>query len=189
MRDPDAYEKNFMVGKGRVVARDKSLTPWWWNAIIGLIGLVALTPIFAGVWWLSLFLLPFWFMMWILFLVLRITVTTEEVIVQMGLWGPRIPVAAITQAEALDYDWKRYGGWGIKRASDGEWAYNMGDKRVARVRWREGNEERSLVLGSKDPEALVRAIDEARGARVRVAAEPEEAVPIEEEEERAKRKA
>ena len=44
--------------------------------------------------------------------------------IQFGLFGPTIPMEAIVNAEAISYDWKKFGGWGIGY-SRGEWMYNV----------------------------------------------------------------
>ena len=73
---------------------------------------------------------------WAMFMVLRVAVNTAHVHVQLGLFGPKIPIADILSCEATTYDWKKFGGWGIRRSFDGEWAYNMmGDAgRAVRLR-------------------------------------------------------
>jgi DNA-binding transcriptional LysR family regulator len=115
----------------------------------------------------------------LLFSVLRITVTGKEILVQYGLFGPKIPIDRIQSCKAIVYNWRDYGGWGIRRGADGSWAYNMmGDAgRAVRVEWTDekGNKQVTL-LASRDPEALARAVAEARGValvpKLRVAPDP-----------------
>jgi hypothetical protein len=104
----------------------------------------------------------------LLFAVLRITVTRSEVIVQYGLFGPRIPVSAIQDCQAVKYNWMTYGGWGIRRGRDGSWAYNMvGDAgRAVRIEWTDTKGKKQVTLvASPNPDALARAVNEARGRR------------------------
>ena len=132
--------------------------------------------------------------LWALFSVLRISVTREEVYVQYGLFGPRIPVRDIEQCDAVDYDWKQYGGWGIRYGRDGSVAYNMmGDGgRAVKIVHRSGGESRTVLVASPDPVRLATAINQARAAsaapvRARIEAPPaaEDAAPAEAAEDEA----
>ena len=117
------------------------------------------------------------FFTWALFSVLRVSVTREEVFVQYGLFGPKIAVGDIEQCEAVDYDWKKYGGWGIRYGRDGSVAYNMlGDGgRAVRIVYRKGNKKKTVLLASRQPERLAAAIQQARAeGRKRIEAPPAE---------------
>jgi len=132
------------------------------------------------------------FLVWILFSTLRISVTAKEVHVQYGLLGPRIPIGAIEACEACEYDWKQYGGWGIRFGRDGSVAYNMlGDGgRAVRITYKKGAKLKKVLLAARDPERLATAIQQARAmaltsspaARFEDVAEPlrSEAPPLEE---------
>ena len=112
---------------------------------------------------ISLVVLP---IAWLLFSVLRITVTREEVYVQYGLFGPKIAIRDIERAAAVDYDWKRYGGWGIRYGRDGSVAYNMmGDGgRAVEIVYRKNEQAKpkKVLIASPDPVRLAAAINEAR---------------------------
>ncbi|APR84532.1 Hypothetical protein A7982_09881 [Minicystis rosea] len=112
---------------------------------------------------ISLLILP---IAWLLFSVLRITVTREEVYVQYGLFGPKIAIRDIEHAAAVDYDWKRYGGWGIRYGRDGSIAYNMmgdGGRAVEIVYRKNGKAKpKKVLIASPDPVRLASAINEAR---------------------------
>jgi hypothetical protein len=103
-------------------------------------------------------------LVWILFSTLRISVTRKEVHVQYGLVGPRIPIEAIESCEACDYDWKQFGGWGIRFGRDGTVAYNMlGDGgRAVRITYKKGKKTKKVLLAARDPERLATAIQQAR---------------------------
>ncbi len=97
---------------------------------------------------------------------LRVTVTRELVHIQYGLFGPKIPVAHIEDARAVAYDWKRYGGWGIRGGGKAGTAYSVtgGRKMGVELTVRDKNGVLSTVFASSDePEELVRAIEQARG--------------------------
>lgn len=112
----------------------------------------------------SLISLPIVALLWLLFSALRVSVTRDEVYVQYGLFGPRIKVRDIESAAAVAYDWKKYGGWGIRYGRDGSVAYNMmGDGgRAVEIAYRKGGKVKKLLIASPDPERLAGAIHKAR---------------------------
>ena len=201
-RSVDGYEEKYMSADGGVLYRDKMVGKWPWHAallspvlISGLIGVIQGAPLVgllaaaaaAGV------MVP----IWLLFSVLRVTVTTREVHVQFGLWGPKIPIAAILSCKAVDYNWKQYGGFGIRYRA-GTWVYNMvGDQgKAVQVQWMDGDNKKTTIISSKDNATLAAAINHARaladagGAadagqhRGRTAADPRVRVSGEEPDER-----
>lgn len=164
-RVPDAYEETYMPGEGMVVYRDKSRAPWPLHAIFG--SLIAATTVgfgLAGAWISMALSLPVFALMWLLFSVLRVTVSEGVVNVQYGLFGPRIPMAAIESAEAVEYDWKQFGGWGIRVNRKGEWMYNMpGDGgRAVKIVWHKRGKRRVTYIGSLQHEGLAAQIQRAR---------------------------
>jgi hypothetical protein len=166
-RLPDRYEAEYMRGEGMVLYRDKSRAPWPLHAIFGAIAVMTIASAFTGpgAWVGTVLTLPLLAVVWLLFSVLRVTVSEGHVNVQYGLFGPKIPVSAIESAEAVEYDWKRFGGWGIRVNSHGEWIYNMpGDGgRAVRVAWRDRKgKQRVTYIGSLESERLARQIDKAR---------------------------
>lgn len=166
----DPYEREYMKGEGLVLHRAKQRTPWVMTAVLAALSLTSVVPVVMGApgAWLGMAVtLPLMFVLWVLFAVLRVTVSEGSVKVQYGLFGPTIPIAAIESAEATTYRWARYGGWGIRRGPDGEWLYNMpGDQgRAVRVVWRDAKGRRRVTLiGSKDHEQMAEAIAKARKA-------------------------
>ncbi|MDC0723282.1 hypothetical protein [Nannocystis bainbridge] len=171
-RLPDPYEQRYMAGEGTVLYRHKYSAPWQLHLIFvltitavfgaavaagglvgGAIGMAVGAPLFG--------------LMWILFSVLRVTVSEGHVNVQYGLFGPKIPISGIEQAELVQYNWRRFGGWGIKRSLAGEWIYNMpGDGgRAVRIVWRDARGKRHVThVGSPRADELLQQIGRARGA-------------------------
>lgn len=165
-RLPDAYEAEYMRGEGMVVYRDKSRAPWPLHALFGAIMVLTIGVGFleAGAWVGTVLTAPLVLLMWLLFSVLRVTVSQGHVNVQYGLFGPRIPIAAIESAEAVEYDWKRFGGWGIRLNAQGEWMYNMpGDGgRAVRIVWRDKGKTKVTYVGSLESARLAEQIAQAR---------------------------
>ncbi len=176
-RGADGYEAGFMEGEGEVLFRDKMVGRWPWHAALLSPALAAAvgtaipllstdsTPMGVGMALGAAALVgaacvP----LWLLFSVLRVTVSTGKVHIQFGLWGPEIPVAAVVDCEAVAYDWKQYGGFGIKWGRDGSTIYNMiGDgARAVRIRWMKDGKEKITVVSSHDPIGLAEAVNEAR---------------------------
>jgi hypothetical protein len=164
-RTPDLYERKYMPGEGVVLYRDKRRAPWQLQALFAASGLaVMLATIASGQLWALAIGLPPLLIVWLLFAVLRVTISEGHVNVQYGLFGPKIPISAIEKAEAISYDWKTYGGWGIRYAGRREWMYNMpGDGgRAVRITWRDARGTRTTAIGNRHAEALVSAIRQAQ---------------------------
>lgn len=171
-RPPDPYEQRYMADDGLVLYRDKHSAPWQLHAIFatslaavfgaalaaggavgGAIGIAIGLPMLAFV--------------WILASVLRVTVSEAHVNVQYGGFGPKIPISAIEQAEVVQYDWRRFGGWGIRRSLAGEWVYSMpGDGgRAVRLVWRDDRGKRHVTyVGSPRADELLHQIRRAQRA-------------------------
>jgi hypothetical protein len=165
-----------MPGKGDVIHRSKQVSrllaallivPAIFSTIAGATvaaGLAAGTPAALGLVFLAA-AIGFVFLALTLS-VLRTVVTSEEVHVQYGLWGPRIPVRAIRKAKVVKYDVVRYGGWGLKYRK-GSWAYTMpGHPNVVELEWEEDGKTKHAVVSSEDPEMLARKINQARAVRI-----------------------
>jgi hypothetical protein len=170
----DLYEKRHMTDEGAsMLYRDKFVAPWPWHAIMGAmtaltIGGLALNAALISDWtgFLigSAISIPIFAMLYILFSVLRVSVSTRQVQIQMGLFGPTIDVSSIIRCEAVEYDWKKFGGWGIRYAGDGEWAYNLagdGGQAVRIVYHGKGGKETSVIVSSRSSEHLAKAINQA----------------------------
>jgi hypothetical protein len=168
-RVPDEYEREYMRGEGVVLYRDKTRSPWQLHAVFGAIAAISIAAAIAapGGWVGAAIALPITGMMWMLFSILRVTVSQGSVNVQLGVFGPRIPIAAIESVEALEYDWKEFGGWGIRMNMKGEWMYNMpGDGgHAVKMVWRDRKgRQRVTYVASRQSEQLAGAIEQARAA-------------------------
>jgi hypothetical protein len=168
-RPPDAYERDYMAGEGLVLYRDKTGAPWQLHSIFAAITAltIGLCVAFPGGWVGAAIGLPITAFMWLLFSILRVTVSQGRVNVQLGLFGPKIPVGAIESVEALEYDWKEFGGWGIRLNAKGEWMYNLpGDGgRAVKMVWRDRKGRRKVTyVASRKSEELAATIEGARVA-------------------------
>jgi len=174
----DDYERKHM-SDGDVLYRDKFVAPWPFFAVMAaglapIIWALAIDP--AATFAMALATSALLLAITLTFSVLRVSVTEQLVHIQLGPFGPKIPSEDIVSAEAVVYDWKKFGGWGIRRASDGEWAYNMmGDAGEAvRIVYRKGNKEHSVVVTADQPRQLASSIRKAAGL-----AETDEAMLLE----------
>ena len=169
----DGYEAQHMVDGAKVLHTEKQVGPWYWHAGLlspGIVGAVAMLASMAATGMLavgivsSVVIALLFAALWILFAVLRTVVTSEALHVQFGIWGPKIPIADVVEVEAVSYNWKKYGGFGIRKATDGSWLYNMvGDGgHAVKVRWRDGGKEKVTLIGSKEAGSIVAAVQKAQ---------------------------
>ena len=160
----DEYQRRFMATQGAVLHAERRAAPKLLQLLIGSTMLAGIGMLFTPAWMGGLLMIPLGFLMWMLFAVLRVTVTEGIVNVQYGVFGPTIPVEKIESAEAVEYDWKKFGGWGIRRSLDGEWMYSMpGDKgRAVRIVWTNEKGKRVVTnVGMADPDPTANAIQQA----------------------------
>src|SRR5262249_9724468 len=91
------------------------------------------------------------------FAVMRTTVSRTHLAVTWGTLGRKVPLDAITEAR-LEHRL----GLGPKYDGRG-WNYGpLGTRRGVRVEWSDGGKTQSCYVGSSNPEALMRAIQETR---------------------------
>lgn len=174
----DEYAKQYMGATGALAASRMRMGP----LLFVLMGLAMLGTVAATIGTGQLFFLPLLFMHAFFLLTmshLRVTVTREIVHIQYGLFGPKIAVSSIVDARAVPYDWKKYGGWGMRYGKGGAIAYSVtgGRKMGIELDVRDKNGKVTTIFASSDePEELVRGIEKATGKTfastgVRVAAE------------------
>jgi hypothetical protein len=101
------------------------------------------------------------------FAVLRSVVTDHQVVVKYGLWGPEIDLASIVSCKVVDYEWTKFGGFGIRLGSGGVWAYVPGPGEVVEIEYDASGERKKVLVGAKDARALSLEINRAREALVR----------------------
>lgn len=170
----DSYEAEYMKGGGKILRREKTVWKLHWILLFPVpLCLFILAMILSGAGSKpappELALLPaamvgLFSVLWLMFRVLRVHVTDQIVHIQYGIFGPQIPVAAITSCRVVDYDLTRYGGWGIRYGLDGSWAYSLaGDAaQVVEITWSEGEKSKKVVVSSLNPAALAASILSAK---------------------------
>ncbi len=173
LRAEDPYERDYMTPDGeQVLFRDKFIASWPWHVIMGLATLLTVGslvgPLLAvGViapWWTWLLGIVPMLTLWILFAVIRVTVTTRNVHVQMGPFGPKIAIEDIESVESAAYDWKEYGGWGIRYKPGHGMAYNMmgdGGEGVKIQRRTKSGQLRHVLVSSEQAPLIVDAVQRA----------------------------
>jgi hypothetical protein len=120
----DDYETKYMGG-GEALARSRAGMPWWFHLLLGMACIAVVGSAVASGTLVSLLTLPVLLLSGVLFMFLRVTVTAETVHVQLGVFGPKIPLADIVEVAVEKYPVLKYGGWGIRFALDGRVAYSV----------------------------------------------------------------
>ena len=178
---PDPYEARYMEG-GAALARAKKRMPGWFFALLaaaGLSGPIAIVasggPLLPALPMALVSLLAVTVVA-TLFSHLRVVATATHLHVQLGLFGPKIAYGQITAIRAIPYDWKRFGGWGIRRSLDGAWCYSVpgGTGQCVEVEWTdEGGRAHKHVVSADNAGELVAAVEGQRAGStgVRVAAD------------------
>ena len=177
MKVDDEYAARHMAGEGDPLYFDKRTLPLWMRAImVGSMGVGAAAVVGASLASGTpemLLLVPVYgasALLSVAFWTLRTAVTRQYVHIQYGLMGPKIAVDDLISAEVTEYDWKRFGGWGVRRSfRDGVVAYNMlGDQgRAVKLVFRDGDKTRTILVSASHPDRLNDAIQEAMKARGR----------------------
>ncbi len=168
----DEYARKHMAAEGDALFFDKKHWPRWFNRLIGGAMIAASCAVVGGAvvdakpeLLVALLPISFSFVAQLSFSTLRTMVTRRFVHIQYGLFGPKIPIEDFISADVVDYDWKKYGGFGIRYSiRDGSMAYNMmGDQgRAVKLVYRAKGKETVLLVSADDPERLCAAIAEAR---------------------------
>jgi len=160
----DHYEQRYMAAH-QALARQRIPMAWWGHGIFAvallLVGRAAYlqprAPLFVAMALVTL--------LWLVFMTLRVAVTRSHVHVQLGFFGPKIPIQRIEQARACKGPRFRT-GWGIRLGIDGAVTYSVPApiNRCLEVVYRTatGSRQRIVRVMTNDPEPLLAAIDVAR---------------------------
>ncbi|MDQ3033549.1 MAG: hypothetical protein M3Y87_14110 [Myxococcota bacterium] len=180
----DEYERTQMPGVGEVLLRHKVTSPRW--LIAGMIGfpitlgaLAAAGLAIVGQTLPALAVLAGAAAMSALFTFLNVTFSTArvaisegEIHIQIGLAGPKIPIAEVARVSLAPSGVNKI-GMGVGNDLRGTTYYRMwgSNDRAVHVERTDGSK---IILVVKEPDAMANAIDEAlarakrRGPRVRV---------------------
>ncbi len=129
-----------------------------WAVTAAIIGILAMTYLFGMVWITALVL---GIMIFALAICSTLTVSVCDDILRIR-YGPlplirkSWPVAEIASAAAVTNSW--YYGWGIRWTPHG-WLYNVSGFEAVEVRLLSG---KTFRIGTDEPEALCRALEQAR---------------------------
>jgi len=180
----DAFESRYMSGEETVRHRDKRVSrgmalllalpavfTLWFTVYLGLNNATASRPVpEAALPFVLAGLVAFAGMFALLslsFAVLRTVVTDREVIVKYGLWGPRIPLEAITECKVVPYEFHKFGGWGIRRGIGGTWAYVPGSGDVVEIAYTVEGKTKRVQVGAENAQLVASEIQHAREATAR----------------------
>jgi hypothetical protein len=158
--DADEYEVQVM-NAGEALARERVRMAGWAHAVFAILAARTIyLAVTAQGYWAPLLV----FAIWLFFSTLRTVVTPRHLHVQLGIWGPRIPIEDIVDAKAIDGSSFMTLGWGIRYSFAGGVTYSVPafGRRYLLVEYRRGGHRRFVRVMSEDPERLVRAIARAR---------------------------
>lgn len=95
------------------------------------------------------------------FTMLSIAVAFEGIEFRYGVLAKRLRFDQMRSAEAKEYEWLRYGGWGLRWSTGGRRAWNMPFLSTGVViTVDEGGREREYYVSSHNPEELARVLRE-----------------------------
>ncbi len=161
---PDQYEQRFMEASN-ALARERVRMAWW--AHLGFV-VLALWSVRAATLSHAIGQLLGLAAVWLICMTLRTVVTQEEVHIQLGVFGPRIPLDSIQSVRAVSRSVLRTRGWGIRFGFDGSTTYSVPSaaQRYIEIAYERRGKTRLVRAMSHDPERLVAAIERARAGAV-----------------------
>ena len=115
------------------------------------------------------------------FAVLRTVVTSRDLVVKYGLWGPRIDLARIRSCQVAQYEWTNFGGFGIRLGKGGVWAYVPGPGPVVEIAYDDNGKEKVVQIGAEDAQLLAQRVNDARAALTRPRIQADDDVEAERE--------
>jgi hypothetical protein len=160
--DPDRYERSYMRAN-HALARQRIPMAWWGHAIFASTFALILRAAFVQPRGALLVGLAVLGLLWLLFMTLRVAVTRTHVHVQLGFFGPNIPIGSVERAQAGRGPRLR-AGWGIRLGFDGRVTYSVPApiRDYLEITYRSGSRQRIVRVMTDDPEPLVAAINAAR---------------------------
>ena len=93
------------------------------------------------------------------FTMLSIAVSTAGIEFRYGLFAKRLRFDQIRAVETRNYEWLRYGGWGLRWSTGGRRAWNMPFVNTGvRIEAGENGKEREYYVTSRNAEELARVL-------------------------------
>lgn len=176
-KPPDAYEVRYMPTDGALIHRERMVQQYHWVFLVmaavplvvglGMLVASALSAMPAAIAAAPLGLAALFAALWATFSVLRVHVSSREVLVQLGPLGPRLALANIESSRVIGREPGRYSAGKYRILPDGtrEHWFMMStevSELVEIVAREEKGTRHRVVLSSHDPSRLVRTIEEAR---------------------------
>ncbi len=159
---PDEYERRFM-GASHAIERERVRMAWWAHVAFVLLAVWSFRATTGSHTIGQLLILA---AVWLFCMTLRTVVTRDEVHIQLGVFGPRIPLDCIRSARAVSRSLIQTRGWGIRFGFDGSTTYNVPSAahRYLEISYERAGKLRVVRALSHDPERLVAAIERARAS-------------------------
>jgi hypothetical protein len=154
----DDYAQRFMGTEGKVLFRERVRMAWWGHLAFLAAFLLAIHSLVVTGAWLGLVVVPFG---WVTLMALRVAVTRYDVHLQLGLFGPRIPLADVESVEAVKGGFL---GLRARLALEPIFSVPSASRDLVRIVYRKGDRRQALRFSSRDPQRMVRAIESARTA-------------------------
>jgi len=169
--DPDRYERTYMRAND-ALARQRIPMAWWGHAIFAAVFALILRAAVVqprGALFVALAVVS---LMWLLLMTLRVAVTRTHVHVQLGFFGPKIPIENVESVQAGRGPRVRT-GWGIRLGLDGGVTYSVPApiRDYLEIVYRAGSRQRIVRVMTDDPQPLVSAVNAAREQRTEALSE------------------
>jgi hypothetical protein len=163
--DPDRYERTYMRAND-ALARQRIPMAWWGHALFATPFALILRAVVAQPRAALFVALAIVSLLWLLLMTLRVAVTRTHVHVQLGFFGPKIPIGNIESVQAGRGPRLRT-GWGIRLGIDGAVTYSVPApiRDYLEIVYRTGSRQRIARVMTDDPKSLVDAINTAREQR------------------------
>jgi hypothetical protein len=144
------------------IARERIRMAWWGHAIFAFAVAASVFALGSSEPWKAL-VAPVVALLWVVMMTLRVVVTPRRAHVQLGVFGPSIPVETIQAVSIVRRPFVT--GWGIRFGARGiTYSVPAPITQYVEIAYERAGRTRTLAVMSAQPEMLVAAIEKARTA-------------------------